>query len=328
MDALCDYQLDNLSDLDLTHSLSSDADTNAELILTLGHCHTLKVLDLSLNNLHVPGGRALGKVISQLSLQILNVSNANLGDEGMAALAKSLHGTCYIGMLHLENNDIHVTGVTVLADKQNLIIETDLCLDGNPLCLDGVKALIRMLSSEHFQTPFLDLRGCSLTIVGGSVIPTVSTSPNISEPITCVGIREWIYSNGIKANNVVLLNLSGNSFTGNGIHLLAGFVYLCPQLKVLNCDGCEINSDDLKQLLLLFSRLNLNLEDWRLWDNNIDDDGVSALIERVSIFPSLMNINICYNNHISSGILLKLQEICDRRKEVNSIIPLFKIFYH
>ena len=69
MDALCDYQLNNLSHICLMGSLSSDLDANAELTLALGHCHNLKVLNLSNNNLHVPGGRALGNVIPQLSLQ-------------------------------------------------------------------------------------------------------------------------------------------------------------------------------------------------------------------------------------------------------------------
>ena len=179
----------------------------------------------------------------------------------MAALAQSLDGTYHIGELHLGDNDIQAAGVTVLADSVcagKIIIETNLYLDGNPLCLEEAVALIRTLSSEHFriQAPFLDLMGCSLTTVGGSIIPTVSTSPNISESITCVGIRGWICSNGIKANNIIELNLSDNSFTGDSIHLLDGFMNLCPQLSDFQCDYCEITSGDLKQLLsLLLNRI-------------------------------------------------------------------------
>ena len=180
-------------------------------------------------------------------------------------------------------------------------------------------ALIRMLSSEHFQARYLDLKGCSLTTVGGSITPTVSTSPNISESITCVGVREWICSNGIKANNIDMLVLSGSSFTGDGIHLLAGFMNLCPQLSTFYCNYCELTSDDLKQLLSLLPQPNLSLKDWNLSFNNIDDDGVSALIEQLSMFPALRNIPID-NNHISQEMRTNLQEIYKKRNKVPHLL--------
>ena len=321
-DALCCIQLTSLKELHLEGSLSSDADTNAEFIIALGHCHNLKVLNLSGNNLHVPGGRALGKLLPQLSLKELNVSNAVLGDEGMAALTQCLHGTCHVGKLDLTGNSIHAAGISCLVDSicaGRIVIESSLHLRNNSLCLEGAVALVNLLSSKYFQACNVYLDGCRLTTVGGD--NTCTVSPNFDKSITCVGIREWICSQEIKSNSIEVLSLGSISFTGEGIHLLAGFMHLCPHLRSLDCNDCEITSNDLKQLLSLVSLPNSNLERWHLWSNNIDDDGVSGLIERLPLFPSLTSIVVKVNHNInSSRMLTNLEEICEKRREVHHAV--------
>ena len=316
-DALGHHQLSNLTVLHLDGSLCSDAQANAKFILALGYCRALWILDLSKNNLNVPGGRALGKILDQLSLSVLKVSDAKLGDEGIVALTQSINCTFHIEVLDLVNNGIHAAGVSSLADsvcEGKVVIEGFLHLDNNSLCLEGAMALVRLLNSENFQAYGLTLSGCRLTIVGGGRTHAISRPPNFDEPITCAGITESICSHGIKANSIERLRLSDNGFTGEAIHLLAGFMYLCPQLRVLYCNDCEITSDDLKQLLLLLPQPNLNFNTWNLNHNNLDDDGVSALIEKLSIFPSLTCIGVMNNNyHIMNG---RLEKICKKRREV------------
>ena len=316
-DALCHYQLSSLTELNLTGSLSSNVDKNTEFVLALSHCHGLRDLNLSKNNLHAPGGRALGKVLSQLSLERFDVSNTRLGDEGMAALTQSLDDACHIGHLYLSSNAIHAAGISCLADsvcEGKMVIEMCLCLSHNPLGLKGAVALVRLLSSKHFRAYNVLLEYCELTTAEDD--NTRSISPRLDESITCVGIREQICRYEIKFSSVTVLDLCGSNFSGEGIHLLAGFMYLCPQLVVLNCDDCEITSDDLKELLLLLPQLNLYLENWYLSMNKVDDDGVSVLIEHLPVFPSLTHIdvdNYMYDN-ISQGMLTTLKEICESRK--------------
>ena len=69
-----DDLLSHLEDLHLAGSLTSDADTNAAWLTTFvealsTHCPHLKRLDLSENNLGVPGASALARVISKLHHQ-------------------------------------------------------------------------------------------------------------------------------------------------------------------------------------------------------------------------------------------------------------------
>ena len=312
------HQLGSLAALNISGSLSSDVNTNAEFILALGHCCSLRVLNLSANKLHASSGRALGNLLPQLvCLEYLNLNRTNLGDKGITALAQSLDGTCRIRGLCLIRNDIHATGISHLADcvcAGRIVIKDQLELSFNPLCLEGATAVIRLLSSEHFQAHRVYFERCSLTTVGGGSTYAVSRSSN---SITCVGIREWICSQGIKANSVKELFLHSERFTGEGIHLLAGFMCLCPELGTLFCYDCEITSEDLKQLLLQLSQPILNLKIWFLSSNYIDDDGVSTLIEHLSIFPSLTHINVDDNNAISPEMSRRLEEICKERKMVH-----------
>jgi Ran GTPase-activating protein (RanGAP) involved in mRNA processing and transport len=312
-DALCHRQVCNLIKLDLNRSLSSDALTNSKFIQTLGHCCGLKILDLSGNNLRAPCGRALGEILPQLPLEDLIVSSAKLGDEGMCALNQGLENTCYFGELYLGNNDIHAAGILCLADSicaGKMVIKYHLNLTGNPLGLKGAEAVVRLLSSKHFQTKSVWFNYCKLTTA--KIDSAHSISPHSGASITCVGFREWVCRHKIKADGVKILHLVKNNFSGEGIHVLAGFMHLCPQLRSLNCGDCNITSNDLKQLLSLLSQLNLNLERWDLDDNNLDDEGVSALIEHFPMFPSLTRIRIDRNRQVSSEMCRSLKEVCEK----------------
>ena len=346
-DALCHHQLSNLTELYLKDSLSSDPLANAEFIQALGHCRGLKVLNLSSNDLHEPGGRALGKILPQLSLETLNISDTVLGDEGMSALNQGLKSTCHIGRLNLGENDIHAAGISCLADSicaGKMVIEYSLHLTDNPLGLEGAKSVVRLLSSKHFLAEIVDLNYCELTTAEGD--SAHFTSPHFGESsITCAGFREWICGCDIKADSIKILKLYGNDFSGEGIkfHVLAGFMHLCPRLRILDCGDCDITSNDLKQLLSLFQphsnlkhsleewdlgnndfhlylkhllsllfQLNLNLEEWDLCNNDLDDGGVSALIEHLLVFPSLTSIGIDGNSQVSSEMCRNLKEICEK----------------
>ena len=314
--ALCCHQLSNLTMLHLEGSLSSNAEANADFILALDKCINLRVLDLSRNNLYAPGGRALGKVLPQLSLNMLKASEAMLGDEGIAALAQSLDGTCYIDILILANNGIHAAGASSLANSVcagNIVIEDVLCLDDNSLFLKGVLTLmIKLLLTENFLVCDLSLKRCKLTTVGDNDARTLS-----DKSITHASIREFIYMLISKPNSIENLYLC-DSFTGEGIHILAGFMCLCPHLKVLDCSDCQVTSNDLKQLLSLLSQLKLNyLETWDLSQNTIDDNGVSALIEQLPMFPSLTHVDVNGNEYISPEVVTYLKESLEKRRKVH-----------
>ena len=362
--SLCDGVLSNLEWLCLSGSLTSDADTNASLLTTFGealsHCHHLRKLDLSQNNLGVPGAIALARVISKLQhhstkdsglsdymllpLFFVYLNQTNLGDKGLCAFVDSLEGECHFKELFLKGNDVLATGVSYLADAvcSGKVVLYQLYLNDNLLRLEGALAIGRMLSSNHCQITELHLSMCKLT-TAESVVPNtdplnIGNSIISTESVGDVG-QQLCQMPQNNTSTITMLYLDGSSFTGNSINILAAFMYLCPGLEELYTKNCEITSDDLIQLfqallLLKSSSPNLcsKLMKWYLDNNAISDSGVSALIEHLpSLFPSLRcgifrGVHLSINNPaVSSGMNKKLVEELMKHGEVSCYVKMFQL---
>ena len=343
--SLCDGVLSNLEWLSLSESLTSDADTNASLLSTLGealssHCPHLLCLDLDHNNLGVHRAIALlARVISRLQhhsakdsgleppLSFVDLCQTSLGDKGLCAFVDSLEGVCCFIGLSLDDNDIHSSGVSCLADavcSGKVVLQGELVLDDNLLGLEGALAVGRMLSSNQCQLTGLYLSRCRLTTAGGSLPNTdplnVGNNNVSSESVRDVGQQLC----QMPQNNIITrLNLDGNSFTGNSIYILVAFMHLCPGLEDLLTSNCEITSDDLIKLFHTLSSLSLcsMLNTWFLNSNAISDSGVSALINHLpSLFTALgsgnSKIRLDNNPAVSSEMKKKLEDELRRRREV------------
>ena len=332
----------SLTKLDL-----SGANTNATFVGALSaHCPQLRTIDLSQNNLGVPGATALAQVISTLqhqsqsdfelepqSIFSLCLNQTNLGDKGLCAFIENVDSGCHLDCLELQDNGIRVTGVSCLVESVcsgKIVLKSGLYLNDNTL---GPVAISRMLSSNHCQPWIIDLSRCELTTAGGG-LPNTDSLNLIGDHVSGEAVR------GIgqqlcqmpQNNSITWLYLDGNSFTGEGIHILAGFMCLCPCLENLFCHNCRITSDDLKQLFDTLSQLKSSshslcskLETWFLDDNEIGDSGVLEFIDQLTpLFPCLccgdININ---NNPVSSEMKEILKEELKRRKEVRCYVNQF-----
>ncbi len=318
--AMTAYKLANLKELSLAGSLTDDADTNAEVILALGsgHCSRLNKLDLSRNNLGGPGGKALGKVLPHLHSPVsLDLGETMLGDEGISALTQYLEGTCTIKNLQLRNNTIHDAGITCLAESMctGLISMSDSCtLANNPIGLQGVMAVVKILCSDHFKADEIHLPECQLA--------TANKSATNCDFVTTADIQQLLISDQRLRvnNNIYRLSIDSNDLSGEGIRILAMLMCVCPSLESLQCQSCGLTSDDLKQFFVQLSNLRLRspyqILWWDLGENYIDNDGVSIIIQYLSIFPKLEAINLNGNDHVSTEMLKVLQEKLNVYQEV------------
>ena len=357
---VCDGVLSNLKLLDLSGSLTDDADTNASWLTTFGkallaHCPHLGALDLSDNNLGNPGATALARVVTWLQhystkdgklglpLTAVHLKQTNLGDKGLCTFVDSLDGVRHFKRLSLNDNNIHATGVSCLANAictGKIVLKgmfAELYLRDNLLGLEGALAVGRMLSSNHCQLYHLDLSKCKLTTAVGSL--PHADALNLDNSISTEVVRDVGHQLcQMPQNTITQLNLSGSSFTGNSINILVAFMYLCPGLKILNTNNCEITSDDLIQLLHTLSSLKSSspslcseLHTWYLDNNAISDSGVSALIEHLpSLFPKLgcdgsglSIVHLSNNPAISIDMKKKLEEELRRRREVRCYVKQF-----
>ena len=270
-DAIYAKKLSCLETLFLNGSLTDDADANGQLILALGsgHCRRLNWLNLSRNKLGVPGGKALGKVLPHLRAPVsLHLKKVMLGDGGISALIQNLEGVCKLQILELENNGIHATGISCLAESicaGTILILYWLNLSNNPLGLGGAMAAVRILSSEHSRGSHTELSESQLASARG----------NVSISDFSVAAKQLICSQLLLHDDYKDFEIDRNNFSGEGIQVIAAFMLVCPSLSYLNCQYCGITSDDLKQLLVLLSDQKIkfqNLDWWNLNHNDIDDD--------------------------------------------------------
>ena len=275
------------------------------------HLYSLESLDLSRNNLGVPGGKAVGKILSNLHcLRTLILTETMLGNEGVAAFIKNLKDTVshQLGSLYLDNNGIQAAGISYLAKSvctgRLRLTHGYFTLAKNPLGLEGIIDVVKILISDHFQAGYIDLSGCQLTTAGGSAT---------NHDLSAVGVQQLICSQQLQATHSSLM-IDNNNFSGEGIHILATFMYACQEnVYELSCRSCGITSNRFKQLLVLLSELKIIsscLYSWDFSNNDIDDDGVSALIQHLSMFPALSStdINLNGNIQISPGMVEALNE--------------------
>jgi hypothetical protein len=168
-DAVSSGSLHRLNRLLLAGSLTSDADINGALLATslnviMCYNFDLTYLDLSRNNLGIPGASALSRILSdqykitnssalQRAINI-DLDKTNLGDNGLIHFAEC-SGHKSVHRLSLNSNDIHATGVSYLADGivSGRIVLQELSLDDNPqLELKELKKLVEssLVSTANF----------------------------------------------------------------------------------------------------------------------------------------------------------------------------------
>ena len=272
--AMSSGTLSHLKALILQHTLTSDQDINGALLTTLcnaisTHCHHFHYLDLTQNNLGIPGAQAIGSVLHRMEKSFtLKLRDTNLQDKGVGAFIESLDNSSFIFLvsLQLSCNGIHAAGASRLIEVISSGKLNFICLDlsDNPLGFEKSAVLIKTLDNSFTSVK------CSSLMMGRCQL-TESPVRNIEMSQTCT---------------ILDLNLDGNNFNGESIHVLSHFMYLCPKLQLLSCCQCGITSTDLRQLLQLskpiFSVGELVI--WVLKDNQIDDNGISTLIEYL---PSL-----------------------------------------
>ena len=360
---VCDHVYSNLNYLSLKGCLTCDvdtksiADTNATSLTTFiealsTNCPHIHTLNLSSNNLGVAGASVVAKGVSRFKMYLhvpyypgpffqLYLDDNSFNDEGFKAFIDNLDGRYMFRDLSLRGNSIHAAGVSYLVESFcsrsypfHKYHGIHLC--DNPLGLEGAIAVGKMLSSSHCQFENIDLCRCKLTTSGSAFSNTdsVSHTSSMSSESTFIDIGKQLCQ--MPQNKTVIhLDLSGNCFSGEGIHVLLGIIHQCSCLEYLQCEDCEITSDDL--ILLLNKTINLKkLVYWKLNKNQIKDSGVSALIDHLQL---LFNIKNCYStsyrfdislwgNPVSKEMMRKLDEELNRiRKTVSYLDLIIKYNY-
>ena len=315
--------LPELRKLHLSNIFTDESDTNSTHLAALteaisSHSHCLIELDLSKNKLAPPGARALGGTLPPLTENkgqfTLGLDETKLGDEGVTAFTNGIAQTCKLTTLCIRNNNIRVKGLSSLTNSLSTgaLNVYNLELDDNPLGWDGSIKILEALNDRTCLLQRLSLRNCTLAST-----PFMDTESHEGTASSTRIVQDLSH---LTANSTVQnlhLNLSDNNFSGDCVCALAGYIHVCQSLTRLDCHRCQLNSDDMKQLLTQLFHLksihltnnSLKLLCWVLSDNDIDDEGVAVLIEHLSsLFPTLEDVSFSSGNNVSNVMLRRLHE--------------------
>jgi Ran GTPase-activating protein (RanGAP) involved in mRNA processing and transport len=267
-----------LQDTDLTNT------GLAKLSVGLGRNHSLTKLNLRGNHLRGElGCEALANAFSPASssssssspssflsssvsaLQVLDVSENNLGNAGAAALGRLLStNPTALQELHTESCDMTGAGVAALAQglRQNTHLrEWNLCQ--NVVDTKAAKVVANMLESNKSLTT-LNLSGCSVSDESAASLATALTDNETLQELALSFNR--IGNVGVKAladmlpsTRLSALALQFNLFDYDGLeHFITGLaqnVYL-KNLFVMNALSYSINTDACMQEVVHYLSLN------------------------------------------------------------------------
>ena len=298
-DAINEMMLESIQNLILQNCLTCDPDINGALLTTFleavfTHYRQLNCLDLSSNNLGLPGAQSLqqASMLSQLHLSLF-LNNTALGDEGLRAFAQ---GNWNLYKLGLQGNSIHAKGILSLAEgfSSGRCVVGNLLLDDNPLCLEGSRAVGEMLcGGKNGKLCTISMARCKLT----------NTDSNCPQ-------RRYValqLFQALQNENIIELYVDENDFAGESIYVLAGFLHLCPKIQYFYSTHCGISSVDIKRLVRCLPSLQLGWSEikfWKLGHNRIND---FAMYD-IAIISHRMAVSLNHNL-ISDAMATKIWQV-------------------
>ncbi|XP_061125356.1 NACHT, LRR and PYD domains-containing protein 3-like isoform X4 [Syngnathus typhle] len=218
----------------------------------------LQVLELEWCNLSKKSCEALASVLSSpCSLRELELSDNDLGDDGLEALAAGLaKPQCALQVLKLRECNLRKKSCEALASVLSSPCSlSELDLSDNDLGDDGLEALAAGLAKPQCALQVLELKKCNLSKKSCEALASVLSSPG--------SLRE--------------LDLSDNDLGDDGLEALAaGLAKPHCTLQVLKLKKCKLSKKSCEALASVLSSPS-SLRELDLGYNNLGDDGLEAL---------------------------------------------------
>ena len=296
--SLCDALINNhtLRELHIPNIQMSDNGASA-LARLLHNNNSLKVLDVSHNDIGVAGSKALlaQGICTWNDLQVLKISHNSLRAAGSEALAEALLTNNSLQVLDISYNGIRVAGSKALA--QALYTNSSLQrldVSGNEIGDNGVQPLAEALHANK-------------TLVKLHVQ---------DNRIQCEGAH--MLSKAIEVNQTLYtLSLRGNKISDSGAQALAQALHTNVSLTKLDVGYGKIKPHGAKALAAALYK-NKCLQKLDLSHNHMGVEGAKALAGALCTNKTLKKLGIKRNNIGAKGASALAEAV--RRNEVLSIL--------
>ena len=192
------------------------------------HSNTLRLLDLSRNNICDCGAKALAEVLkTHETLEKIFLTCNNIGDLGAKVIGMALEVNSTLTHLVMRGNDISDDGAKALGEalKHNRGLQM-LDLHGNQIGDDGAEYLAAGLQ-------------CNTTLM------TLNISFNAVQVPGAIGFSNLIHH----STSLQYLNLAGNNIFDEGARALAKMLLINDSMCAINVCHCKIGGAGRKALL-------------------------------------------------------------------------------
>ena len=319
-DGVCTGILSNLKELSLAQTLTSDSSINGAVLTTFLQslstaCPKLTSLNLSDNHLGVPGGQAVANALPKLTRHQsgdfeLHLLKTNLGDKGIRAFTQSLPSPCHLRKFTINDNALYHDAAVALSESiiSGALIVNSLFIGDNPLGLQGLAAICRMLSSRQGQLERLYMANCSVTSIE-------SNHANEDSDVARSDVIKQLQQLPVN-KSIIDFNLSKNDFSGNKSLVLHSIMSLCSSVQYLSTTQCNITSEYL--FFHLFNEQECSrLRSWYLSQNKINDDGIHLLLKNLATaLPCITAIDLS-QNPVSEEMVRRLKAAIQKQRKVS-----------
>ena len=183
-----------------------------------------------------------------------------------------------------------------------------LFIGDNPLGLQGLAAICRMLSSRQGQLERLYMANCSVTSIE-------SNHANGDSDVARSDVIKQLQQLPVN-KSIIDFNLSKNDFSGNKSLVLHSIMSLCSSVQYLSTTQCNITSEYL--FFHLFNEQECSrLRSWYLSQNKINDDGIHLLLKNLATaLPCITAIDLS-QNPVSEEMVRRLKAAIQKQRKVS-----------
>ena len=296
-----------------------------DIIVAMTATKTVEVFDISRNNITPQKANVIIDIFD--SLEQIDISQNNLGDDGAILLSKAITTTSTLKMLSIGSNNISSTGFVAIMNAltRNTSLK-ELMLDGNTVVKDNVvvKDYTQMAVTVNAKNRTLRKFGGNYSSIGllelESIAKTFSSLEELHLSHSAIGQDGATAVSSIIYNNTALkvLDINNNNFGPSGSTIIALALAINTSLEKVFMDNNDIGQDGAPIIAALIAN-NSTLKYLSINANNFGPSGAAMIANALASNASLEYLYMSRNSIGHVGIVAFALAIANNKTFIKSL---------